>query len=352
MFETLRWNESLKCLELLDQTKLPHEVEYVCCTSASDVAARIRDMTIRGAPAIGCAAAYGIALEGLHLSGARQLTHFDDDMERAFTCLAASRPTAVNLAWALDRMRNRFANERAPRNDDLTRITTALLDEAHAISAEDVAANRAIGAFGAQFLNDGDAILTHCNAGALATAGHGTALGVIRSAIAQGKQISVFAGETRPWLQGARLTAWELMQDDIPVTLIADSAAGYLMATRAIAAVIVGADRIAANGDTANKIGTYQLAVLAERQDIPFYVAAPTSTVDLSLQSGDQIIIEEREGAELTSFTGHRSAPENVLTWNPVFDVTPAALITAIITENGVSMKGNHSDGLKGLVRR
>ena len=346
MESTLRWTD---CLELLDQTKLPHEVVYVRCNTGSEVAGAIKGMIVRGAPAIGCAAAYGVALDALRFSN-ESSTQFDERMEEAFVLLASSRPTAVNLSWALGRMKARLDQECSVRKDDLGGVAQFLLEEAHRITDEDVAACKSMGSYGAELLKDGQRILTHCNAGALATAGHGTALGVIRSATAQGKSISVYACETRPWLQGARLTTWELMRDNIPVTLIADVAAGYLMSEGSIDAVIVGADRIAANGDTANKIGTYQLAVLAEKHGIPFYVAAPTSTVDLSTQTGRQIVIEEREATELTSFAGHRSAPENVRTRNPVFDVTPADLIHAIITENGISMKGKHPTRLKELV--
>jgi methylthioribose-1-phosphate isomerase len=346
MVSTLRWNE---CLELLDQTRLPRDIVYVRCNTGSDVAGAIKAMTVRGAPAIGCAAAYGVALDALLFSDG-DTTHFDARMEESFALLANSRPTAVNLAWALGRMKARLDHERNVWKDDLSKVARFLLEEAHRIVDEDVAANTRMGSYGADLLKNGQRVLTHCNAGALATAGHGTALGVIRSAIAQGKSISVYACETRPWLQGSRLTAWELMQDDIPVTLIADVAAGFLMSEGSIDAVIVGADRIAANGDTANKIGTYQLAVLAEKHSIPFYVAAPTSTVDLSTPSAGQIVIEERDSSELTSFAGHRSAPENVRTRNPVFDVTPAHLIDAIITEKGISMMGDHPRRLKELV--
>ncbi|MEP6507566.1 MAG: S-methyl-5-thioribose-1-phosphate isomerase [Gemmatimonadales bacterium] len=346
MVSTLRWSDGL---ELLDQTKLPHDIAYVRCNTGSDVAGAIKAMIVRGAPAIGCAAAYGVALDARRFSDEAP-QHFDERMENSFALLANSRPTAVNLAWALGRMKSLLYHERNAGKDDLSKVAKLLLEEAHRITNEDISANKAMGGYGADLLKDGQRVLTHCNAGALATAGHGTALGVIRSAIAQGKKISVYAGETRPWLQGSRLTAWELMQDNIPVTLIADVAAGYLMSEGSIDAVIVGADRIAANGDTANKIGTYQLAVLAEKHGIPFYVAAPTSTVDLSTPSGRHIVIEERDAAELTSFAGRRTAPENVQTRNPVFDVTPADLIDAIITEKGISMKGDHPARLVALV--
>jgi methylthioribose-1-phosphate isomerase len=300
--------------------------------SALAVADGIRNMVVRGAPAIGCAAAYGIALDALRLQH-RPLDEFNRELESAFDALAASRPTAVNLFWALARMRDVWetcAGNTPQRN------AARLLVEAHEISVQDVAANRRMGRYGAELIADGARILTHCNAGALATAGHGTALGVIRSAIEAGKTVSVFADETRPFLQGARLTAWELMQDGIPVTLIADNAAGYLMSCREIDAVIVGADRVAGNGDVANKIGTYQVAVLARRHNIPFYVAAPLSTIDASIATGADIPIEERGADEVAGYAALRWAPENVAVRNPVFDVTPADLVTALITELGV----------------
>jgi methylthioribose-1-phosphate isomerase len=289
-------------------------------------------MVVRGAPAIGCAAAYGIALEA-QLAAGQMRPIFDATLEQAFAVLAASRPTAVNLFWALERMRSLCTKLGNLPSDE---IAALLLSEAHAIHDEDIAANRAMGAHGAALLPHEARVLTHCNAGALATAGHGTALGVIRSAVEAGKNISVIADETRPFLQGARLTAWEMVQEKIPVTLIADNMAGHLMKSGAIDAVIVGADRIAANGDVANKIGTYMVAVLAARHKIPFYVAAPLSTFDLSAESGDAIPIEERAADEVTGFRDIRWAPEGVLVANPAFDVTPAELIAAIITEKGV----------------
>jgi methylthioribose-1-phosphate isomerase len=329
-FETLRWRD--QALELLDQRRLPALASYVRCTCAREVAEAIRDMVVRGAPAIGCAAAYGIALEALrHVGASREV--MIGALNEAAVCLGASRPTAVNLAWALDRMRRRFGEltgEPGPR------IAAALLEEAHAVRGEDVEINRRMGECGAELLPNPGRVLTHCNAGALATAGHGTALGVIRSAIEAGKRIEVYADETRPFLQGARLTAWELAQDGIPVTLIADSAAGLHMSRGRIDAVIVGADRVAANGDVANKIGTYPLAVLAQRHGIPFYVACPRSTIDVSVPTGGDIPIEERAPDELLGFGEHRWAPEGVTASNPVFDVTPAELVTALITEKGV----------------
>jgi methylthioribose-1-phosphate isomerase len=289
-------------------------------------------MVVRGAPAIGCAAAYGVALEALRIRH-RTAAEFNQELAVAFNVLEASRPTAVNLFWALTRMRRTWDKYR-----DTTHVACAnqLLAEAHAIFNEDIAANRLMGRNGAALIRDGAAILTHCNAGALATAGHGTALGVIRSAVESGKTVSVFADETRPFLQGARLTAWELMQDGIPVTLIADNAAGHLMSRGEIDVVIVGADRVAGNGDVANKIGTYQVAVLARRHNIPFYVAAPLSTIDAAIASGADIPIEERGANEVRGYGESHWAPANVSVRNPVFDVTPAELVTALITERGV----------------
>jgi methylthioribose-1-phosphate isomerase len=328
--ETLRWVDDR--LELLDQRALPMRVEYVTCRDAAQVAQAIRTMVVRGAPAIGCAAAYGMALAAQRLSRSEP-AGFDAGLREAARILGASRPTAVNLQWALDRMLAHAAGLLAQQPAD---AAAALLNEAHAILAEDLRVNRAMGALGAALLADGARVLTHCNAGALATAGHGTALGVIRSAVAQGKRIAVIADETRPFLQGARLTAWELMRDGIPVTLAADVSAGHLMSRGEVDAVIVGADRVAANGDTANKVGTYTLSVLAQRHGVPFYVACPLSTIDLRIASGREIPIEERSAEEVTGFGAVRWAPEGVAVRNPSFDVTPAALITALITERGV----------------
>jgi methylthioribose-1-phosphate isomerase len=327
---TMRFDDN--ALHLIDQRVLPLAFETVVCRNANETAEAIRSMVVRGAPAIGCAAAYGIALEA-QLAAGQMRPIFDATLEQAFAVLAASRPTAVNLFWALERMRSLCTKLGNLPSDE---IAALLLSEAHAIHDEDIAANRAMGAHGAALLPHEARVLTHCNAGALATAGHGTALGVIRSAVEAGKNISVIADETRPFLQGARLTAWEMVQEKIPVTLIADNMAGHLMKSGAIDAVIVGADRIAANGDVANKIGTYMVAVLAARHKIPFYVAAPLSTFDLSAESGDAIPIEERAADEVTGFRDIRWAPEGVLVANPAFDVTPAELIAAIITEKGV----------------
>ncbi len=328
--ETLRWRDGR--LEMIDQRVLPSELRYLPFDSAAGVAEGIRSMVVRGAPAIGCAAAYGVALEALRLQHATA-SEFSAGLEAGFAALATSRPTAVNLFWALTRMRGIW---QACNGTTPMQTASALLAEAHAICATDIETNRSMGKHGAALIKDGAHVLTHCNAGALATAGYGTALGVIRSAIAAGKKISVFADETRPFLQGARLTAWELAQDDIPVTLIADNAAGFLMSRGEIDCVVVGADRIAANGDVANKIGTYSVAVLAHRHRIPFYVAAPLSTIDASVSSGADIPIEERSGDEVRGYGTLRWAPAQVAVRNPVFDVTPAELITGLITEKGV----------------
>ncbi len=328
--QTLRWVDG--ALEMIDQRVLPARFDYVRYTSAAEVAQGIRLMVVRGAPAIGCAAAYGVALEAMALlNGGREA--FVNGLERAFEVLAASRPTAVNLFWALQRMRAIWqVNQHRAQGE----IAAILLAQAHELSAEDVRINRAMGAHGAALLADGARVLTHCNAGALATAGHGTALGVIRSAVEAGKRISVIADETRPFLQGARLTAWEMVQEGIPVTLITDNMAGHLMRCGEIDAVIVGTDRVAANGDVANKIGTYMVAVLAQRHGIPFYVACPLSTIDLTLAHGDAIPIEERAADEVTGFRDCQWAAKGVQVRNPAFDVTPAELVTALITEKGV----------------
>ncbi len=306
--EPIRWRGD--ALELLDQRRLPHEMVYVTCRTAHEVASAIAGMIVRGAPAIGVAAAFGMALAKKR----------GDDLDFAARELRAARPTAVNLAWAVDRMLR--AGGRA--------------EEAEAIFREDLEANHRIGRFGAALLGSSATVLTHCNAGALATAGYGTALGVIRAAVEQGKRIAVFAGETRPYLQGARLTAWELQQEGIDVTLITDSMAGHFFQQRKFDAVVVGADRIAANGDAANKIGTYTLAVLANAHGIPFYVAAPISTIDIATPDGSAIPIEERSAREVTDIGGSRIAPDGIAVRHPAFDVTPAKLITAIITDRGV----------------
>lgn len=336
--ETLRWRDAH--LEMIDQRVLPARFEYLSYGSAAEVAEGIRSMVVRGAPAIGCAAAYGVALESLALLQANREA-FVAGIENGFDVLAASRPTAVNLFWALKRMRGVWeANKHRTMNE----IAERLLAEAHEISAEDVRINRAMGAYGAALLPDGARVLTHCNAGALATAGHGTALGVFRSAVEAGKRISVIADETRPFLQGARLTAWEMVQEKIPVTLITDNMAGHLMSRGEIDAVIVGTDRVAANGDVANKIGTYMVAVLAQRHGIPFYVACPLSTIDLAIPDGAAIPIEERSADEVTGFRECQWAAKGVQVRNPAFDVTPAELVTALITEKGVVPQPNREN--------
>lgn len=331
--ETLRFRGGV--LELIDQRVLPQTFRYEACSSAEEVARAIREMVVRGAPAIGCAAAYGIALEAQRLKSSDRPA-FDSGLSEAFAQLAKSRPTAVNLFWALERMRRALnsAEQRATHE-----IADLLLEEAHRVRAEDIENNRAMGRLGADLLPDGATVLTHCNAGALATAGHGTALGVIRSAVEAGKSIAVIADETRPFLQGARLTAWELSADEIPVTLITDNMAGHLMAKGTIQAVIVGADRVAANGDVANKIGTYMVAVLARHHGIPFYVACPISTIDPDIADGSLIPIEERAPSEVVGFQGQRWAPQGISVQNPAFDVTPAEMVSALITERGVVTK-------------
>ncbi len=333
--QTLKWFDGR--LQMIDQRVLPARFEYLSYSSASEVAEGIRSMVVRGAPAIGCAAAYGIALEALALRQHKREA-FAVALERGFAVLAASRPTAVNLFWALARMRGVW---QVGQHLSLTEIAASLLHEAHEIAAEDVRINRAMGVYGAALLADGARVLTHCNAGALATAGHGTALGVIRSAVEAGKRISVIADETRPFLQGARLTAWELVQEKIPVTLITDNMSGHLMSRGEIDAVVVGTDRVAANGDVANKIGTYMVAVLAQRHGIPFYVACPLSTIDLTIPDGAAIPIEERSPDEVTGFRDCQWAAPGVAVRNPAFDVTPAELVTALITEKGVVMRPN-----------
>ena len=329
---TLRWLNDLQKLEMIDQTRLPMVFEYMSFDSASSVAEGIRNMIVRGAPAIGVAAAYGIALEAIRQKN-KSKSLFDLAMNEGFNILAASRPTAVNLFWALKRMRDCLEKHSM---HDVVELSDILTNEAISIHNEDIQINLKLGEHGAQLLGDGARVLTHCNAGALATAGHGTALGVIRSAVYSGKKISVIADETRPFLQGARLTAWEMVQENIPLTLITDNMAGHLMANGEIDAVIVGTDRVAANGDVANKIGTYMVAVLANRHKIPFYVACPLSTIDMSLSRGADIPIEERSPSEVTGFRDYQWAAAGVKTRNPSFDVTPVELVTALITEKGV----------------
>jgi methylthioribose-1-phosphate isomerase len=322
MVETIEWTDA--GVVMIDQTRLPREQVFVTCRSYVEVAVAIRSMVIRGAPAIGVAAAMGVAL------GVQE----DADFERVCDTLGSTRPTAVNLFWAIDRMRALRTSLNGVAREELVR---RMIEEAKNIRLEDIAICRAMGKHGAALVPDGKTVLTHCNAGALATAGYGTALGVIRAAAEAGKKIDVFADETRPFLQGARLTAWELQQDGIATTLITDNMAGHFLHSGRIGCVVVGADRIAANGDVANKIGTYSLAVLAKENNVPFYVAAPVSTFDLTLASGDLIPIEQRASEEVTHVFGVAVAPENIAVENPAFDVTPARYVTAIISERGVA---------------
>jgi len=329
MVETIQWIDDAAVM--IDQTRLPLEEKFVTCRTYQEVAEAIRDMVIRGAPAIGVAAAMGVALGMLHAEE-REL---DRQFESICDTLAATRPTAVNLFWAIDRMKRLYAGL---RGRPIGEIRRRLVEEAQAVREEDIAICRAIGHNGAALVPDRKTILTHCNAGALATAGYGTALGVIRAAVEAGKNVDVFADETRPFLQGARLTVWELQQDGIPTTLITDNMAGHFLKSGRIGCVVVGADRIAANGDVANKVGTYSVAVLAKENGIPFYVAAPISTLDLTLASGDRIPIEQRSAAEVTHVFGHAVAPEGTRVENPAFDVTPARYVTSIITEKGVAV--------------
>lgn len=334
--ETMRWTTD-HVLELIDQRLLPYEICYVECRNAAETAKAITDMVVRGAPAIGCAAAFGLALEASTVENLNR-SERERRLSEASATLRSSRPTAVNLFWALDRMDRAW---RDARDMDGPALTQRLRDESTRVFNEDVEVNLAIGRHGAMLLADGARVMTHCNAGALATAGHGTALGVIRSARDQGKRLTVIANETRPYLQGARLTAWEMVQERIPVTLVTDNMAGHLMQRGDVDVIVVGADRVAANGDVANKIGTYTLAVLAARHNIPFYVAAPLSTIDLGTSDGTGIPIEERAAVEVTGFRNQRWAPDGVIVRNPAFDVTPAELVTGLITERGVITSPN-----------
>jgi methylthioribose-1-phosphate isomerase len=360
MIPTLAWTP--EGVRFIDQTKLPLEESYVLATTYEQVADVIVTMVVRGAPAIGVSAAYGVALGALRTQAATT-QQFAPDFDRICARLASTRPTAVNLFWAIDRMKRLFANLVAS-GATLVQIQERILAEAHAMYQEDIAACKAMGAFGAALLPDKGAgepadssfsagsigVLTHCNAGALATCGYGTALGVIRSAVEQGKRIQVFADETRPFLQGARLTAWELMADHIPTTVICDNMAASLMRAGHIQAVVVGADRIAANGDVANKIGTYNVAILAHEHGIPFYVAAPWSTIDLATATGEAIPIEERPQIEVTHHAGKQLTPNGVGIRNPAFDVTPAKYVTAIVTERGV-LRAPYGDSLQQMNR-
>ena len=326
--KTIEWLDNR--LRILDQTKLPQEQSFIDLTDYRDVVLAIKEMRVRGAPAIGVAAAYGIALGAQNIE-LKSKAAFFSQLDQILQAFSTSRPTAVNLFQAIDRMK-----KVAVKGDSTSEIKTALINEARRIHQEEIEATRHLSQIGAELIKDGFTILTHCNAGPLATAGYGTALGVIKAAKEQGKQVSVMATETRPLLQGARLTTWELRQENISVTLITDSMAGYFMHQKKIDCVIVGADRIAANGDVANKIGTYTLAVLAKENDIPFYVAAPTTTVDFSLPSGNEIPIEERNPQEVTHIQGIPIAPEGVKAANPAFDITPHNYISSIITERGI----------------
>ena len=346
MIKTVEWtNEGVR---MLDQRLLPNEEKYLTLRSYEEVADAIKKMVVRGAPAIGVSAAMGLAL-GASQSVGTSVADLEYDFDFMCKVMAATRPTAVNLFWAIERMRRALAKAKTGTSD-VEQVKQRLVDEALAIFHEHIESNRALGRFGAELIPDGATVLTHCNAGALATAGdYGTALGVIRGAIDAGKRVAVIADETRPFLQGSRLTAWELSKDNIPVTIITDNMAGHVMKQGKVDCVIVGADRIAGNGDTANKIGTYMVAVLAHQHQIPFYVAAPISTIDLAIASGEGIPIEERDAKEVTHVRDHRLAPEGVNVQNFAFDVTPNELIAAIITDRGVA-RSPYGESLAALV--
>ena len=344
MIQTLEWTG--QGVRFIDQTKLPTEETYVTCKTYQEVAEVIRNMVVRGAPALGVAAAMGIAL-GVKSSSAENVADLRRELDHICEVIGKTRPTAVNLFWAIRRMQQKFESLGMR---PVAQLKQALIDEAQRMHAEDIATNQAMGRHGAALMPVSGGVLTHCNAGALATAGYGTALGVIRAAVEQGKRIHVYADETRPFLQGSRLTAWELVKDGIPTTVISDNMSGEMMRQGKIGAVIVGADRIAANGDVANKIGTYTVAVLAKEHGIPFYVAAPISTVDLETPDGRQIPIEQRNPAEVTHIAGKVITPEGVQIENPAFDVTPAKYVTAIVTEKGVARAPYH-ESLAQLVR-
>jgi methylthioribose-1-phosphate isomerase len=345
MIQTLEWTDS--GVVFIDQTKLPTEEVYVTCKTHQQVADVIRNMVVRGAPAIGVAAAMGIAL-GVKNSKAENGAELKKDFDQICEAIRRTRPTAVNLFWAIRRMQEKFEILRVR---PLAQIKEELIAEAQRMHAEDIAANQAMGRHGATLMPDTGGVLTHCNAGALATAGYGTALGVIRAAVEQGKKIHVYADETRPFLQGSRLTAWELMKDGIPTTVISDNMAGAMMKQGKIGAIVVGADRIAANGDVANKIGTYTVAVLAKEHGIPFYVAAPISTVDLETPDGSKIPIEQRDAKEVTHIAGKQMVPDGVGVENPAFDVTPAQYVAAIITERGVA-RAPYGESLRKLAKQ
>jgi methylthioribose-1-phosphate isomerase len=345
MIKAVEWTD--EGVKMLEQRALPGEVKYLMLHTYNEVADAIRDMVVRGAPAIGISAAYGVAL-GVKQFVGPSVADLEDDFEYICELLGKTRPTAVNLFWAIERMKMTFQKAKN-EGKSVSEIKLILLDEANLIFDENFAADRNIGKFGGELIPDGANVLTHCNAGALATGGdYGTALGVIRGAIAAGKKVAVIADETRPYLQGARLTAWELMEDNIPVTLITDNMSGHLMKKGEVDAVVVGADRIAANGDAANKIGTYMVAVLAKAHNIPFYVAAPLSTIDLETSTGDDIPIEERDRKEVTHVRELQLAPDGVGVSNPAFDVTPNELIAAIITDKGVA-RAPYTETLKAL---
>ena len=342
MIQTVEWTDA--GVKFIDQTRLPVEEVYVTCRTHQEVADVIRNMVVRGAPAIGVSAAMGIAL-GVKNSTAGSVGDLKRDFDAICDLLGQTRPTAVNLFWAIRRMRDTFEHLRVR---PVAQIQQGLIAEAKKMHAEDIAANEAMGRHGSVLMPSSGGVLTHCNAGALATCGYGTALGVIRAAVAQGKKIHVYADETRPFLQGSRLTAWELMKDNIPTTILSDNMAGAMMKQGKIGAIVVGADRIAANGDVANKIGTYSVAVLARAHDIPFYVAAPFSTIDLATPDGSQIPIEQRNPREVTHIAGKAIAPEGVGVENPAFDVTPAKYVTAIITERGIA-RAPYGESLQAL---
>ena len=344
MIRTLEWTD--RGVRFIDQTKLPAEETYVTCETYQEVADAIRNMVVRGAPALGVAAAMGVAL-GVKTSAAENVGDLKRELDHISEVIGKTRPTAVNLFWGIRRMQHKFETL---RTRPVAQITQALIEEAQRMHAEDIASNQAMGRHGAALMPVSGGVLTHCNAGALATAGYGTALGVIRAAVEQGKKIHVYADETRPFLQGSRLTAWELVKDGIPTTVISDNMSGALMRQGKIGAVIVGADRIAANGDVANKIGTYTVAVLAKEHGIPFYVAAPISTVDLETPDGSKIPIEQRNPAEVTHIAGKVITPEGVRIENPAFDVTPAKYVTAIVTEKGIA-RAPYQESLAQLVR-
>jgi methylthioribose-1-phosphate isomerase len=345
MIQTLEWTD--QGVRFLDQTKLPTEETYVTCKTHEQVADVIRNMVVRGAPAIGVAAAMGIAL-GVNNSPAESVTGLKHDLDQICDLIGKTRPTAVNLFWAIGRMQEKFERVRIWPT---LQIKRALIEEAQRMHAEDIAANQAMGRHGATLMPTEGGVLTHCNAGALATAGYGTALGVIRPAVEQGKTLHVYADETRPFLQGSRLTAWELMKDGIPTTVISDNMAGAMMQQGKIGAIIVGADRVAANGDVANKIGTYTVAILAKEHGIPFYVAAPISTIDLACPDGTHIPIEQRNPKEVTHIAGKQMVPDGVSIENPAFDVTPAKYVAAIITEKGIA-RAPYNESLQKLAAK